>query len=370
MAIKKNSEYRGRINISSDDLTNDEIHNNIQFEDSTGQKLLVDMWCYVRYFYEKIQDKNIDNGFVYVDGCLTPVIYCKKFVQDTDKERVNKKMKSLEGFISDSTCYDFQNKIYDKYNVHINWIALYGLCIYIKEIIDRRYCIILKPSIKEILNEISNSEGVNEITITMKNGKKISTSYSGIIENLVNSLKNSEDETYGIDRMEKKVDVYTKEYAQVEFVRYISRFFHDYFNVKRRQNSYLSNEEQELIRYLLYFFSFSPEIITDSRLRQLMTSKYSCPKHLQFLNLPGIFESNLAIHLEYLTYTDINKGKINPLNIKKTDKKEVKKFSCKFEGNLSYIHELIALAKDMYDNKETNWRYSNENEDFKKIHTK
>lgn len=369
MAIKKNSEYRGSINISSDDLTNDEIHNNVQIEDSTGRKLLVDMWCYVRYFFEKIQYKDIDNGFVYVDGCLTPVIFCKKFVTDTDKDSGNKKFKLLEEFIFDSTCYDFQNKIGNKYNVHINWIALYFLCVYIKEIIDSRYCIIFKPSTKEILNEISNSEDVKEITITMKNGGKISTSYSGIIENLVNSLKNCEDETYGIDRMEKKVDVYTKEYAQVEFVRYISRFFHDYFNVKRRKNSYLSNEEQELIRYLLYFFKFSPDIITDSRLRQLMISKYSCNEHLLFLNFPGIFESNLAIHLEFLTYTDIKKGKINPLKIKKIDKKETKKFTLKLEENLSYIHQLIALTKDMFDNKETNWRYSDEDENFKKIRT-
>lgn len=367
MSMEKNSEHKGMINISSDDLTNDEIHNNIQFEDPTGKKLLVDMWCYVRYFFDKIQYKDINNSFVYIDGCLTPVIFSKKFVQDKDKEHVSKKIKLLEKFIFDSTCYDFQCQIFDKYNVHINWIALYGLCIYIKEIIDRRYCIILKPSVKEVLNEIGNSENVSELTITMRNGNKITTSYSGIIDLLVSSLTNSKDETFGIDRLEKKVDVYTREYAQVEFVRYISRFFHDYFNIKRRKNSYLSKEEQELIRYLLCFFKFSPEIITDSRFRQLMTSTFSCPEHLQFLNLPGIFESNLAIPLEYVTYTDISKGKINPLYIKKIEKYEVKKFTYKLEGDLSYIHKLIALAKDMYDNKETNWRYSNENEEFKRI---
>lgn len=362
MAIIRNNSHKGRITISSEDLTTDNINNNVEFEGSNGEKLLVDMWMYVRYFFKEIQKKDINNGYVYVDGCITPIIMCRKYLHDKDEEKIIAKMTHLEEFMLDSTCYDFQQNISCKYNVHINWVALYYLCLYVNEIINRRYCLILKPSINETREELGGLDEIDKITITRKDGRKITTSYSAVKDNFVKSISDCNDEMRGIDKMVKKVDVYTKEYGQTEFIKYMSRFFHDYFPIKRRKNGYISIEEQELIRYLLKFFKYSPEIISDSRFRQLFRAKYNCPEHLFFLNFPGFFESNLALGIEFLTYSDIKSGKINPLNLKLIEKIEVKHFQYRIEGNLSYITEIINLAKDMIDNKETSWDYVKNNE--------
>lgn len=80
MAIYKNNSHKGHIIFSSEDLTTDEINNNVEFINSNGEKLLVDMWMYVRYFFENIQYKDINNDYVYVDGCITPVIMCRKYL--------------------------------------------------------------------------------------------------------------------------------------------------------------------------------------------------------------------------------------------------------------------------------------------------
>ena len=366
MAIYKNNSHKGHIIFSSEDLTTDEINNNVEFINSNGEKLLVDMWMYVRYFFENIQYKDINNDYVYVDGCITPVIMCRKYLHDKDDENNIAKMRHIEEFILESTCYDFQKNISDRYSVHINWVALYYLCLYVKEIIDRRYCLILKPSINETREEIGSINEIDEITITTKDGRRITTSYSAVKNMFAKSVSECNDNTRGIDKLMKKVDVYTKEYGQTEFIRYVSRFFHEYFPIKRRKNGYLSVEEQELIRYLLKFFKYSPEIVSDSRFRQLFSAKYRCPEHLFFLNFPGLFESNLVLGIEFLTHSDIKNGKINPLNLKPIEKFEVKHFRYRIEeGDLSYITEIISLAKDMFNNKETNWDYVKKTENDK-----
>lgn len=102
----------------------------------------------------------------------------------------------------------------------------------------------------------------------------------------------------GFDRIIKKIDVYTKEYGQIEFLRYISKFLHDYFSsVKRRKNSYLTTTEQKLVCYLLKFFDFSPEIVTESRFRQLFNNKYKAVDHIMPLIFPGLLETKIKLYL-------------------------------------------------------------------------
>ena len=131
---------------------------------------------------------------------------------------------------------------------------------------------------------------------------------------LVDTLEGSDLSTVGFHRIVKKVDVYTKEYGQIEFVRYISKFLHEYFSsVKRRKNSYLTTTEQKLVCYLLKFFDFTPEIVTESRFRQLFNNKNKPVDHIMPLFIPGLLETKVKLYLEFIPYSIWRKGDINPL---------------------------------------------------------
>ena len=96
--------------------------------------------------------------------------------------------------------------------------------------------------------------------------------------------------------------------------RYITKFLHEYFNeIKRRKNSYLTITEQKLVCFLLKYFGFAPETVQESRFRQLFNNKYNATDHIMPLNIPGFFETNVKLYLEYIPYKVWSKGKINPL---------------------------------------------------------
>ena len=203
------------------------------------------------------------------------------------------------------------------HNTHVNWIALYGLCSYIREIINRRLALLLKPDLKDTLSEIQGLENIDSISFELKNGRIHTTDFCEVKKIIWESLKNSDEPTIGFHKILKKVDVYTQEYGEIEFVRYISRFFHEYFSgVKRRKNSYLTITEQKIICFLLMYFGFSPEKVQESRFRQLFNSKYNAIDHIMPLNIPGFFESNVKLYLEYIPYKIWSRGKINPLKEK------------------------------------------------------
>ncbi len=307
--LKRDNNKKGVVAFSNEDFTSDTKFNVVNIVDASGKTITIDMWKYAVYFKDNIQYKLISEKLVYLDG-----IRLDKYVEYYIKE---KKLTNIENFLMDSTCYGLQLEMQEKHNTHINWVALYALCMYIREIINRRLAVLFKPSIKEILDEIENESNLKEIIFCTNKGKKCQDDSITLKKIIFNALKDSSDECVEFYKIVKKVDVYTKEYAQIEFVRYISRFFHDYFNgVKRRKNSYLTNTEQKIICYLLKFFEFTTEIVQESRFRQLFNSKYKPIDHFFPLSISGIFESNMQIYLEFIPYRIWSKGPIDPLKAK------------------------------------------------------
>ena len=311
--MSKIQEKQYIISISTEDFTYDTKNNIVQTVDSEGKTIAVDTWKYAIYFFENIQRKDISEHSVYLDG-----LRLDKFIEIFIKDKNHQKICTF--LTDDYSCFLYR-EMQEKYGTYINWVALYGLCAYIREIINRRYALLLKPTLKDTIEEIGGLDNLESVTFNLKNGNKHSTDFCEVKELIVNSLEGSDISTVGFDRIIKKIDVYTKEYGQIEFVRYISKFLHDYFSsVKRRKNSYLTITEQKLVCYLLKFFDFSPEIVTESRFRQLFNSKYNEVDHIMPFNFPGIIETKIKFYLEFIPYSIWSKGKINPLKENKLHK--------------------------------------------------
>lgn len=303
-----------------DDFCRDFDYNIVHATDSKGNKVAVNMWEYANYFSEKLQRKKVSDDEVYIDG-----IRLDKFVDLLIKKK--EKEYNITDFITHETSIKLQREMREKYGVHINWVALYAISMFVREIINRRYAVLFKPTLEDTLNEIGNLENIESISFNLKDGKTHNTDSFALKQLIVDSLKNNKEDVFYYDKIVRKVDVYTKEYGQIEFVRYMSKFFHEYFNsVKRRKNSYLTITEQKIICFLLYYFDFSPELVQESRFRQLINSKYEGIDHFMSLGIKGVYETNVLLYLEFIPYEIWKeKDKINPLDEKVVHKNAFKK---------------------------------------------
>lgn len=308
MALQKDKSLKGKINFSYDDFTTDKEHNPFAIKDPSGKVYYANMWEYLNFFFEKIQHKHIGNDYIFIDG-MRPDLFIDMYV---NKSKVEDK-KAIEKFIFDTTCYGLQNEMSELYNVHINWFALYGLCEFIKEIINRRLVVLLKPTIQDTLDFIGDRANLESCSFHTKDGKVVNSDTKLLLDTVYNSLIENKSEDLYFDKIGRKVDYYTKEYGQLEFVRYLSEFFHFRFDIKRRKNGYITLTEQKIVCCMLSLCGFSPEPVQESRYRQLMNSKYNSADHLFPLNIPGCIETKLNLYVEFLTYKQIKNGKINPL---------------------------------------------------------
>lgn len=341
MALKKDEKINMKLEFAAEDFSPVADDSIVVATDPTGAKVAIDIWCYADYFFSKIQDKSVSENMLYVDG-----IRIDKF-----KEYFVKEMKYVDfcEYLKDPTFCELQLEMNERHNTHINWVALYGLSMYVKEIINRRLVLLMKPSIRESLEEIAAGGGIASIGFNLKNGGTHTSDYSLLTDRVMNALTECQDETVGLHKIVRKVDVYTNEYGQIEFVRYMSKFFHEYFSeVRRRKNSYLTTTEQKIICYLLKFFGFSPVVVQESRFRQLYNSKYNPQGHYLPLNIPGVVESKAMVYLEFLPYSIWKQGKINPLNEKEQHQQH-------FLGNLKLnlggapgVAELLQVVEGMF----------------------
>lgn len=341
MGLTKDKNKKWTMNFSSEDFTPVTDETIIVAEDPDGHKVGINLWMYANYFFNNIQEKEVSGGLLYIDG-----IRIDKFKEYFIKEN---KIRTINEFLEDSTCYGLQQEMQELHNTHINWVALYGLCMYIREIIDRRLALLLKPTIKETLEEIGDRSNLKSITFNFKKGEPHNSDFFLLKENIVKTLEKCKDDTVEFHKIVRKVDVYTKEYGQIEFVRYISRFFHECFSkVRRRKNSYLTATEQRIICYLLKFFEFSSEVVQESRFRQLFNSKYEPLDHFMPLGIPGIMEAKTKVYMEFLPYSIWKKGKINPLKSPEMHKQNFQRNINMNMGNMPDISELLKVIDGMF----------------------
>lgn len=309
--------YRKKEPKMPDITAQDLIINNPEYEkyyvidivDPAQKRLPVDMWSYAMYYYSNIQKKEISSDLQFIDG-LRLDKYMKYYCEE-------KGINNFENYLQEISCYDIISEMNNKHSVHINIFALYGLCMYVREIINRRLCFLLKPTEKELLTEIGDVNNLKNITFSTFDNKKIETNNSSIKEALISILNKREDNIYEFDHIAKATDVFSKEYGQVEFVRAISQFFQRYFKIKRRENCVISITEQRIISFLLYFFGFSPEPVQETRIRQLLNSKMNICDSLFFLSSIPLFKnSSAAINIEFIPFSVWKNGRINAMNYK------------------------------------------------------
>ncbi len=155
--------------------------------------------------------------------------------------------------------------------IGIDYSNLFFLCLFIKEIVTNGYVALLKPSAKDMLSMIGD---IGKICITNADGTKIETGYNKFIspiKDCLNHITDVDSNTYEVDRLVKATEVTNKEFFQVQFVYYISRFMNEYFTkAHRKTNCDLSFEEQEIILIIMDYLGLTPVIVTKGRLRQLL----------------------------------------------------------------------------------------------------
>lgn len=336
------TEQEKFVSFSPEDFSLDMESNIMHATDPTGETVAIDTWKYAIYFSDKIQRNFFSEEAIVIDG-----IRLDKFVEIFKKESHSHAQKIFD-FIKDKTSCAICEEFETQYNTHINWVALYGLCSFIREIINRRLALLFKPTLQETIAEIQGPKNIENIRFELKDGNSHTTDYCEIKKIIWESMKNSEETTVEFYKIVKKVDVYSREYGEIEFVRYLSKFLREYFDgIKRRKNSYLTITEQKLVCFLLKYFEFAPEKVQESRFRQLFNSKYNAIDHIMPLNIPGILKSNVNLYLEIMPYKLWSKGKINPLKEKEFHEQYFQPQIRMNMGEMPDVSELLKVIDGM-----------------------
>lgn len=301
MIKDKGEKYKHQIKIHPDDFEKDAL-----LVDDSGQTIhALDIWEYCRFFADNIQLRTDDS----YDGIDLGAFADKHgFLYSGDISKMEQQkafMDKLFAFTADGRICYFQHEMENYYNIRINAMALCNLCLFINDIIHQKLVVLLKPTLTEITNSITNLQSV---TFTNKDGSSISSDNELLIESIKKAIPQEEEplEAYKIvDRQ----DVFTKELMQIEFFYYLSLFFNQYFKIKRR--GLLTNLESEIIGYFLKWFDLSPVEVSTSRLRQLrMNFNQVLGYDIYELKMNDI---SIKVQWQFVKYADWSKGKINPL---------------------------------------------------------
>ena len=301
MVKDKGEKYKHRIKIHPDDFEKD-----ASLVDNSGQTIYaLDIWEYCRFFADNIQLRTDDmydgidvesfankHGFLY-SGDISKMEQQKAF------------MDKLFAFTADGRICYFQHEMENYYNIRINAMALCNLCLFINDIIHQKLVVLLKPTLTEITNSITNLQSV---TFTNKDGSSISSDNELLIESIKKAIPQEEEQLEAYKIVDRQ-DVFTKELMQIEFFYYLSLFFNQYFKIKRR--GLLTNLESEIIGYFLKWFDLSPVEVSTSRLRQLrMNFNQVLGYDIYELKMNDI---SIKVQWQFVKYADWSKGKINPL---------------------------------------------------------
>ncbi|WP_455667873.1 hypothetical protein [Phocaeicola sp.] len=148
---------------------------------------------------------------------------------------------------------------------------LYMLCCYILGVVSDIYFFKLRPTAKDVNDELDKMDEVVSVTFTDKTGKSITVNTESIVREVLDAVKADRNDTaYETDKLCKITDVADTTYLQSMFAMELATFINSYFPVKRRKDSLVSVSEQELIMKILYLFKLTPAKATNNRFRQLM----------------------------------------------------------------------------------------------------
>lgn len=280
------------------------------YEDNLANdgSLIIDR--YIDYFMTNLQNKVELDGSTYLEGATAAFAFT-----DNLTERLFT-TPDFERWLKDDTLDNLHKEI--KANgMKLCPLNFYTFCQYILTIIKEQYFILLKPTIADILEELSD---VKSITFTNSDGKDIKADNAELIKMVIENIKVSDTVTYEVDkivRVDKLGSIMDKALLQASFVYNIALFLSEYFkDYPRRANCCMvSAVEQKLILYMLYFFGLAPAPLTDSRFRQLVKYYNEHRSRVSLSNFPNIG----IIPMEVIKYKDwregINLNKLkHPLN--------------------------------------------------------
>lgn len=240
--------------------------------ETDGQTIDISVYC--RYFAENIQSYSIVDGNVKVYDGISFDDYAYKRDQQTQEQlKQGEFPKDLMKLIQDKELVKIQKEIINTTKINLDPLNFLELCAFVNAIVRERYFVLLKPTIKDTLEELKD---ITKITFTSKNGSNTETTNTKLINFLLDSAKEppKEDcyETFKLVKMDQIID---NIYLQSKFAYYLAGFLKEYFpNAVRRANCCMvSLPEQRFILRMLSYFGLAPDgiTLTDSRFRQLIS---------------------------------------------------------------------------------------------------
>ena len=280
----------------------------------------IDIWSYCIYFADNIQLMIGDNIY---DGMPLGVFGDK--IEKNQKEH----LKTLFKFVQDKRIYDFQQDMKTKYGINVNAFALCTLCEFINAIIHKKVVLLLKPTPNETVEQIKEFESV---TFHKKNRRVFHCNNDAVLKVLKDAIIKMECKpttTYEAYKVVDRLEVFTKEILQIEFTYYLSAFFNQFFNIKRKAK--LTSVENKMIGYFLKWFGLSVEEVTEARLRQLRMNYDKFDTTASIINFG---DCTFTVQWHVIKYEDWSNGLINPIkrDIPTLKKGESIRFGEKLEG--------------------------------------
>lgn len=215
---------------------------------------------YIDYYYKEIQLYAIIDGGRYYSvnpDNFTAVWWAGKYVPKVDFDTFNEQVE----FNGDKE-------------------ELYMLCCYIIYVIEQHYFVKLRPTLEEL-----NADGLEGITLKYKKGSDITLNGGSIIEDVANAIGASRNGEYRVDSICKLDEVANNTYLQSMFTVELANFLHYYFPVKRKKDSLVSTDEQDMIIKILHLFKLTPYLVVRSRYRQLLMLADRFKENLSWINL-------------------------------------------------------------------------------------
>lgn len=241
---------------------------------------------YIEYYYNHIQQHINYEGRI--QSMFSPSLFVERWVKGNYKPVVN--------------CVNFCKEIQFEGDKE----ELYMLCCYILTVVSEVYFMRLRPTAKEVNDELNKMDEVTSITFTDKEGKSITVKTSSIIKEVMDVVRADGSSTdYETDRLCKVADVSNNVYLQSMFAVELATFINEYFPMKRKKGSMVNTGEQELIMTILYLFELSPAKATNSRFRQLLMYHDAFKPNVIWSALP-IDGATRLIPLSYIKWKQYN----------------------------------------------------------------
>lgn len=175
---------------------------------------------------------------------------------------------------------------FDTFNEQIEFDGdkeeLYELCCYIIYVMEQHYFVKLRPTLEEL-----NADSLEGITLKYKDGSSFTLNSSSIIKDVTNAIGASKNGECKVDSICKLPEVANNTYIQSMFAVELANFLHYYFPVKRKKDSLVSTNEQDMILKILHLFKLTPYLVKRSRFRQLLMVADKFKENLSWVNLQG-----------------------------------------------------------------------------------